>query len=116
MLAELTELKNHHYIKECWKDGQLNLSNRNKEMLQRIITNKKSEYHFLPPFNKSMGFVIDFTNIKSIKYDELEDYVVIASVIEPFMKNIISRFTNFYNRLGQPDFDEMRIFDEINTL
>lgn len=63
-----------------------------------------------------MGFVIDFTNIKSIKYDELKDYKIVASIVESFMKNIISRFTNFYNRLGQPDFDEEKIFEEMKYL
>jgi CheY-like chemotaxis protein len=119
LVAKLIELKKHDYLKDCWIEGKLNEAGKNKGTITNIIQNKKAEYHFLPPFNKSMGYVINFTNIYSIKYDDLKienGYKVIASIMDPFMKNIISRFTNFYNRLGQPDFDEDRILDEMKAL
>jgi CheY-like chemotaxis protein len=119
LVAELVELKKHDYLSDCWVGGKFSDAGKNKQVITNIIQNKKAEYHFLPPFNKSMGYVINFTNIFSIKYDELKlenGYKIIASVMEPFMKNIISRFTNFYNRLGQPDFDEVRILEEIKAL
>lgn len=46
LLSELTELKKHSYIKNCWKDGQLILSSDNKKVLQRIISNKKANIIF----------------------------------------------------------------------
>lgn len=119
IIAELTELKKHTYLNTCWEDGKLKISGDNKTRINNIINNKKAEYHFLPPFNKSMGYVINFTKIKSVEYDDLtteNGYKIIASIAEPFIKNIIARFTNYYNRLGQPDFDETRILDEMSSL
>lgn len=113
-IASLVHLKNLNYTKQCWIDGTFQNSKQTK--LENLIHFKKSEYHLLPPFKDIKGFVIDFSSLSSIPYNELQSLNRIACITEPYLKNIISRFSNHFNRLGQPDFFEEKIIEEIKSL
>jgi len=82
-------------------------SNTKKKEVERYIKNtKKERYHFLPPFGSRIpGFLIDFQDISRINPEELTTYDRVASVDEPFLKDIIARFTSYYARQGSPDLD-----------
>lgn len=114
VVSKLTHLKEHDYSKCCWKEGAF--QNNKTDKINNLIKSKKGEYHLLPPFKNEMGFIIDFANIMSVPYDDLRNFKRKASITEPFLKNILSRFSNHYNRLGQPDFDEDKLLEEIKTL
>ncbi len=86
-----------------------------KSTLKIYVQNNKERYHFTPPFYKDIpaGF-IDFQALKSLSENEIEDnYDRIASISPLFMKDIIARFSRYYARQGQPDFDIEKILMEI---
>ncbi len=114
VIAKLSKIKDHVYTSACWKDNIFQDSKKDK--ILNLVNSKKGELHLLPPFNNKMGLIIDFSNIFSIPYAELINYKRIASVTEPYLKNIISRFSNHFNRLGQPDLDSDKIIQEIKSL
>lgn len=83
-------------------------------------TNALDQYHFLPSFNKIVGdFVIDFQQLTTVEIGtenksifneyiiEREKYITtyerVASISSPFLKDIISRFSLYYARQGQPN-------------
>jgi hypothetical protein len=75
-----------------------------KNKIEGFVKNKNNRYHFLPPFGSNTGFLIDFQDITSIPFtEELER---VASVSNPFIKDIIARFSNYYARQGQPTFNQ----------
>jgi CheY-like chemotaxis protein len=82
-------------------------SNTKKKEVEKYIKNtKKERYHFLPPFGSRIpGFLIDFQDISRINPEEFTTYDRVASVDEPFLKDIIARFTSYYARQGSPDLD-----------
>lgn len=82
-------------------------SNKKKKEVEKYIKNtKKERYYFLPPFGSRIpGFLIDFQDINRINPEELSTYDRVASVDEPFLKDIIARFTSYYARQGAPDLD-----------
>ena len=81
-------------------------SKNNEEVVKKYIKNKKERYHYLPSFGSRIpGFLIDFQDINQINSEELDTYDRVASIDEPFLKNIISRFTSYYARQGSPDLD-----------
>jgi len=84
-----------------------NQSNKNKNEVKEYINNtKKGRYHYLPSFGTQIpGFLIDFQDINQINQEELASYDRVASIDEPFLKDIIARFTSNYARQGSPDFD-----------
>lgn len=91
------------------------LSNTLSGKLKGIYENKKSYYHWLPLvhyFNGSVnefkfkGGVINFRKISTYTKSELEEEFDPSPVIQvspSFIKDIVSRFSSYYARQGQPD-------------
>ena len=114
VISHLWHVKDHFITKECWSNDRFQDSK--KEKILNILKFKQSGYHLLPPFKDKMGFIIDFADISSISYEDLKNYKRVASITEPYLKNILSRFSNHFNRLGQPDFNEESLLKEIKDL
>jgi hypothetical protein len=81
------------------KDGKLD-----KSSLTKYIKNGSFQYHYLPPFKGNSGFLLDFQHLKSVDFST--PYERIATISSPFIKDIISRFSNYYSRQGQPTFSQ----------
>jgi len=103
ILAKLTKFNQVPEVKVYIE----NKSNKNKNEVKEYINNtKKGRYHYLPSFGTQIpGFLIDFQNINQINQEELASYDRVASIDEPFLKDIIVRFTSYYARQGSPDLD-----------
>lgn len=114
VLSKLIPIKNHGFYNECW--NQKGFVENKENRIKSLIRGENSQFHLLPPSQKENGYVIDFANIMNEKYDDLKNYTRKASVTEPYLKNILSRFSNHYNRLGQPDFEEDKLLQEIKSL
>lgn len=78
-----------------------------EKTLKNLLTNSHSfKYHFLPCTEPFSGGFVNFQKVASIKASEIKDkYERVASVTEKFIKEIIARFSHYYARQGQPDFD-----------
>ena len=116
VIAKLSHIKDHYYTNACWNEGKFSNSDKNNAKVENLIKSSRSEFHLLPPFQNIAGFIIDFSDVQSIPYEDLKNYKRIATVTEPYLKNIVSRFSNHFNRLGQPDFDVEKLKQEIKTL
>lgn len=98
-------------------DYKTNCLNKNGEVdkgkISEYVKNNSYRYHYLPPYLNKNGFLIDFQNLRSIEFDTQIETV--ASISSPFIKDIISRFSNYYSRQGQPTFDQDKIVNELFT-
>lgn len=103
----LVKAKDFDYEKICL--GTKNILDKNK--IDSFVKNKKARYHFLPPFELNNGLIIDFQDITSIKYSDSLDRI--ATISSPFIKDIISRFSNYYSRQGQPTFCQDSIVNQL---
>ena len=93
------------YKKLCMnKEGKLD-----KNKLSNYVKNGTFQYHYLPPFKTDNGFLIDFQNLKSIDFTIPHERV--ATISSPFIKDIISRFANYYSRQGQPTFRQDELIE-----
>ena len=90
-------------------------SNTKRKEVKRYVKNtKKERYYYLPSFGSRIpGFLIDFQDINRINTDEINIYNRVASVDEPFLKDIIAKFTAYYARQGSPDFDVESIMEKL---
>lgn len=84
----------------------------NGRTAEHIIELKKNnldlKYHFLPETILFGGGFINFQHIISIPIKEINNRVkfeVACVVTNPFRKDIISRFANYFSRQGQPSFN-----------
>jgi CheY-like chemotaxis protein len=102
ILAKLIKFNQVPEIREYINDQ----SNRKKKKVEAYIKNTKGRYHYLPSFGTQIpGFLIDFQDINQIDQEELTSYDRVASIDEPFLKDIIARFTSYYARQGSSDLD-----------
>lgn len=66
------------------------------------------KYHFLPETILFNGGFINFQHIISVPIKDINDkgkFEVACVVTNPFRKDIISRFANYFSRQGQPSFN-----------
>lgn len=103
MLVKLVEFAR---VEEVGKYIEAHGSTNKREVEKYIRNTKKGRYHYLPSFGSMIpGFLVDFQDINRINSGELTSYDRVASVDEPFLKDIIARFTSYYARQGSPDLD-----------
>lgn len=81
---------------------------KNREYIEAAIKNNYSDYqHWLPSNEIYQGGYINFRKVITYSPEafqaEFEEYNV--KVQEFFVKNILNRFSSYYSRQGQPDFD-----------
>ncbi len=85
-----------------------NLSSNNKKEVERIYKNNKSlYYHWLPKTDFYQGGIINFRRVFTYTEDEINDLFNTPEIqiSAPFLKDMISRFSSYYARQGQPDID-----------
>ncbi|OWV14725.1 response regulator [Fibrobacter sp. UWH1] len=107
-LCELQSIESHGF--QIGNDPQLFFSNGDKKKLGALFQNSNDDkeyirYHWLPYTKNIEGGFINFTMPISELYGIFfEMYDVETYRIAPvFVKNILSRFSSYYARQGQPD-------------
>lgn len=81
---------------------------KKKSHIENAIKNNYAEYyHWLPCNSLFMGGYINFRKVLTYSPDALEKEFEkpIMKVQEFFVKSILNRFSSYYARQGQPDFD-----------
>lgn len=90
------------------------ISNVNKNKIASWSRNsheKSMRYHFLPKVGFFGGGFIDFSVLICLKYDKEKtrfigrNLVKIGTITDSFKRDIIARFSSYYQRQGQPTFN-----------
>jgi hypothetical protein len=103
----IVKAKDFNYKITC-----LNKNNElDKNKIESVVKNKNARYHYLPPFGTNNGLIIDFQDITSIPYSN--DLERVSTISSPFIKDIISRFSNYYSRQGQPTFNQNKLIEDL---
>ncbi|AFA47443.1 response regulator [Acetobacterium woodii] len=113
------EIDNHDVVNKEIAD-KASRRDKKKENIQNAIKNNYSDYyHWLPKNSLFCGGYINFRNVMTYPIDQFIDEYgqPIAKIQEYFVKSILNRFSSYYARQGQPDFDfkveTKRIVNEI---
>lgn len=95
-------------------------NNEHRTRLNKYIQNNAGgNFHFIPKHNNIEPGLIDFQDkitidtSETISLIESKEIKRIATVSMPFLKDIISRYSNYYSRQGSPDFDSDEVFMSI---
>jgi len=81
---------------------------RAKRILFQLPRNNYAPYfHYLPPTSAFQGGFINFRKIETYKPSEFGKSFGIpaAQISSAFTKDVVARFSSYYARQGQPDFD-----------
>lgn len=95
-------------------------SNDDKKRLFRFIENNSTQnFHFIPRSNFLAAGLIDFQDKMTMNEKEVvqligeKELVRNATVSMPFLKDIISRYSNYYARQGSPDFNVEEVYNSL---
>ena len=111
-------------IKISDDDDGITIDNKNRKMqnAENLLTqlpqnNYSNFYHYLPQTSKFEGGIIDFRKIDTYKptdfksnFDDPDVQISMA-----FTKDIVARFSSYYARQGQPDFDFDTLADDLKN-
>ena len=102
-MCEIDTIEEHGYtFKEA---NDKNLGKDKIKSVTSLLSNSKNRYHWLPEVSEYKGGLIDFTKTSSLKESDFFNRYKLLNirVSPPYMKNILSRFSSYYARQGQPD-------------
>ncbi len=88
---------------------------RHKAFNENFSLEKSPSEHFLPPYRDNGVGVIEFGNVSSFSREKFLKENKIASINPNYMKNIQSRFSQYYARQGQPDIDIDHLISSLNN-
>ncbi len=78
---------------------------KSKGRVKELCTNKRDYYHWLPETDFFQGGILNFRKLKTLNEDNFEEKFGKPTIqISPsFVKHVVSRFSSYYARQGQPD-------------
>lgn len=80
---------------------------KSKSKVTELCRNRHQYYHWLPETKFFEGGILNFRKLKTLNEDNFEEKFGKPTIqISPsFVKDIVSRFSSYYARQGQPDID-----------
>ena len=86
--------------------------------MKSLLSNRRQKgqpdrFHYLPGAFDLPHLIVDFQQVLTVPREALsEDGVVrVATLDEPYGAELVSRFTNYLNRIGSPDLDVESILE-----
>lgn len=99
-----------------------NGKNRKKQNAENLLTqlpqnNYSNFYHYLPQTSEFKGGIIDFRKIDTYKPTDFKSKFndPDIQISMAFTKDIVARFSSYYARQGQPDFDFGALADDLKN-
>ena len=80
---------------------------KSRNRVSELSANRRTYYHWLPPTDFFQGGILNFRKLKTLNERDFDEkFGKPAIQISPsFVKDIVSRFSSYYARQGQPDID-----------
>ena len=80
---------------------------RNRNRVESLVRNNRQYRHWLPSTKFFEGGVVNFRKLKTLNENEFREQFEkpCIQISPPFVKDIVSRFSSYYARQGQPDID-----------
>ena len=83
--------------------------------LLRLASNSLGlKYHFLPQCQSFPGGLLNFQKVSSVRVKEFaKAHTKMGTITTSFLKDLVARFSNYYARQGQPDFESERLVKDL---
>ena len=90
---------------------------KSKSRVRELAANRRTYYHWLPPTNFFRGGILNFRSLTALDEEVFDEKFGKPTIqISPaFVKDIVSRFSSFYARQGQPDIDSEEFIARYTT-
>jgi CheY-like chemotaxis protein len=87
----------------AWRDSDN--SNGKWTPLGRLLTATRDRYRYLPKFREIPDLVIDLQSVRSIEFEDLSTFRVVASLSSPFAESLLAQNSHYAGRVGVPDLE-----------
>ena len=107
------EIEHTNNIISIALDG-ITRTSRKKDKLEELFKNNYTfYYHWLPETDFFEGGFLNFRKLQTLNEDDFREKFEKPSIqiSPPFVKDIVSRFSSYYARQGQPDIDSKDFVD-----
>jgi len=96
-------------------EGVKRLGSKKTKITQALRNNHSLNFHWLPGFSGFSGGFLNFRKLECIDVQDVKSNhsKIGLKVSGPFVKDIVSRFSGYYARQGQPDIDVTEIVDQL---
>ena len=113
----LVEIEKENNVVDTALDGIRRKQSRENKLRDVFNNNHRDYYHWLPRAYSFNGGFLNFRKLKTLdKTDFDEEFETPLIQISPsFVKDIVSRFSSFYARQGQPDIDSEDFINRYTT-
>lgn len=90
---------------------------KSKSKVTELCRNRRNYYHWLPETDFFDGGILNFRKLTSPNKEDFDEKFGEPTIqISPFfVKDIVSRFSSYYARQGQPDIDSKDFIDRYTT-
>ncbi len=90
---------------------------KSKSKVSELCSNKRTYYHWLPKTSFFDGGILDYRQLITCHKDNFEGKFgnPIIQISPSFVKDIVSRFSSYYARQGQPDIDSKDFIDQYTS-
>lgn len=108
VLASLIPLKREEFEILGVQYGKKNNNGWANFLTNMRGTSPKPRFHYLPSYLEISESVIDFKQVSSVPISDIIDpdkTVRLATIANPFIRDIQSRFSAYFGRQGQPEGD-----------
>lgn len=72
-------------------------------------------FKFLPGTFFLPDLVVDFQQLRSVSFESLKNFEVIASLDSPFAEAMLAGFSRYFGRLGTPDIDKQVVLNRLQA-
>lgn len=103
-----------------WKGEETPSSGKNKKLKALIRTphetpkgRQEGRYYFLPGALGIPDLVVDFQQAHVEPFENISQYVKIATLDNPFCESLVYFFTRYVGRVGTPDLDIDKVFENL---
>jgi len=87
--------------------------------LKRVLENVspfKSSHYYLPGKDKPIeGYLVDFSHITSVPYQDLKAQRLVSRLKSPWREQLLNRYIGFSLRIGTEDYSEESIVNTIHS-
>ncbi len=111
------EIESEKDIVNAALDGIRKKDSKKRKLRDVSNNNYTDYYHWLPKTDFFQGGILNFRKLRTLDKDDFDEEFGKPSIqISPsFVKDIISRFSSFYARQGQPDIDSEKFVNDYTS-
>lgn len=83
-----------------------------------ITCNRNNNYHYLPPTEIYRGGLVNFRKVKHVDSENFNEEFngPLLNISSSFVKDIVARYSSYYARQGQPDFNFTELKSKLLSL